>query len=56
MAHELAAVRQDTSGGNGQVQGQLCGQLTVRQAPDPVRAEDARHLLVAQQRDQRLLY
>ena len=39
---ELAAVGQDTGGGNGKVQGQLSGQLTVGQAPDPVRAEESR--------------
>ena len=37
---ELATVGQDLGRGNGKVQGQLCGQLTVRQAPDPVRAEE----------------
>ena len=42
---ELAAVGQNTCGGNGKVQGQLRGQLTVGQAPDPVRAEKSlRHV------------
>ena len=40
MALELAPVGQDLGRGNGKVQGQLCGQMTVRQAPDPVRAEE----------------
>ena len=39
MPRELSAVGQDMRGGNGKAQGQLRGQLTVRQAPDPVRAE-----------------
>ena len=43
MALELASVGQDLGGGNGKVQGQLRGQLTVRQAPDPVRAEELAH-------------
>ena len=43
VALELAPVGQDTGCGNGKVQGQLSGQMTVGQAPDPVRAKDARH-------------
>ena len=35
----LAPVGQDPCGGDGKVQGQLRGQMTVGQAPDPVRAE-----------------
>ena len=50
VALELAPVGQDPGGGNGKVQGQLCGQLTVRQTPDPVRAEDARHARLLNQR------
>ena len=38
---ELAGVAQDVGGGDGEVQGQLRGQVTVGQAPDPVRAEEA---------------
>ena len=40
---ELAAVAQHVGGGNGKVQGQLRGEITVGQAPDPVRAEESRH-------------
>ena len=40
VALELAPVGQDTGGSNGKVQGQLSGQMTVGQAPDPVRAEE----------------
>ncbi|GAB3771259.1 hypothetical protein GCM10027600_28960 [Nocardioides ginsengisegetis] len=40
VALELAPVGQDTGGGNGKVQGQLSGENTVGQAPDPVRAEE----------------
>ena len=36
---ELAPGGQHPCGGNGKVQGQLSGQMTVGQAPDPVRAE-----------------
>jgi hypothetical protein len=36
---ELAPVGQHPCCGNGKVQGQLRGQMTVGQAPDPVRAE-----------------
>ena len=40
---ELAAVGEHVGGGNGKVQGQLSGEVTVGQAPDPVRAEESRH-------------
>ena len=40
---ELAAVGQDMCCAHGQVQGQLRRQRGVRQAPDPVRAEESRH-------------
>ena len=40
---ERAALGEDVGGGNGEVQGQLGGEITVGQAPDPVRAEEARH-------------
>ena len=40
---ERAALGEDVGRGNGKVQGQLRGQMTVGQAPDPVRAEESRH-------------
>ncbi len=40
---ELAVVDEHAGSGNAEVQGQLCGQLTVGQTPDPVGAEDTRH-------------
>ncbi len=40
---ERAALGEDMGRRNGEVQGQLSGQLTVGQAPDPVRAEESRH-------------
>ncbi len=52
VALELTPGGEHPGGSNGKVQGQLCGQLTVRQTPDPVRAEDARHQRL---RNQRLL-
>ncbi len=40
---EGAGLREDVGGGNGKVQGQLSGEITVGQTPDPVRAEEASH-------------
>jgi hypothetical protein len=39
---ELTAVGQDVSSTDGEVQGQLRREIGVRQAPDPVRAEESR--------------
>jgi hypothetical protein len=41
VALELTGVGEDVGGGDGEVQGQLSGEVTVGQAPDPVRAEVA---------------
>ncbi len=43
VPRELSAVGQDMGSGHGQVQGQLRRQGGVRQAPDPVRAEESSH-------------
>ena len=43
VALEGAALGEHVGSGNGKVQGQLSGQMTVGQAPDPVRAEKSRH-------------
>ena len=51
---ELAEVGEHVGGGHGQVQGQAGGEVTVGQAADAVRAEQASHWAAA--RDQRLLY
>ena len=41
VALELTGVGEDVGRGNGKVQGQLSGEITVGQTPDPVRAEVA---------------
>ena len=51
---ELAEVGEHVGGGDGQVQGQAGGEVTVGQAADAVRAEQASHWAAA--RGQRLLY
>ena len=43
VALEGAGLGEDVRGGNGKVQGQLSGEITVGQTPDPVRAEKASH-------------
>ena len=55
VALELAEVGEHVGRGDGQVQGQAGGEITVGQAADPVRAEQASHG-VPMTRDQRLLY
>ena len=54
---EVAAVGQDVRRGDGQVQGQLSGEVTVGQAPDPVGAEESgRHASDPSRNRQRLLH
>ena len=43
VALEGASLGEHVGRRNGKVQGQLSGQMTVGQAPDPVRAEKSRH-------------
>jgi len=54
VSKDLAEVGEHVGCGHGQVQGQAGGEVTVGQAADAVRAEQASHWAAA--RGQRLLY